>query len=161
MKIAFLYFYVIFAPFDDKNRRQFSAVCKMKMRILDNRTTLDSCTIFNFPMGSPINRLRLLYILTQQSRRISDLTSPSDSISKQFKDCFRKVIREKNAAVKKCVAYYRSIYFYSTRVLRAVALRVLRPFLQKKVLIVVYQALIRSFVEHINQTQNQNDVIRR
>ena len=30
-------------------------------------------------MGSPINRLRLLYMLTELSRRISDL-SPPDSI---------------------------------------------------------------------------------
>ena len=83
-------------------------------------------------MDGPINWLRLLYMLTQPSRRISDLSHP-DSILKG-KIASEKSFREKNAAAKKYIGYYRPIYLqYKTN-----TLRVLRSFLQKKDLIVVY-----------------------
>ena len=67
------------------------------MRILDNRTTPDNRIIFNFPVGNPINRIRLLYMLTQLSRRISD-SSPPDSILRA------KVASEKSSKEKKTAA---------------------------------------------------------
>ena len=66
---------------DDKNRRQFSAVYKVKTHIPDNRITPHNRTILSFSVGGPINRLRLLYMLiTELSCRINNL-SPPDSIS--------------------------------------------------------------------------------
>ena len=70
------------------------------MRILDNRTTPNNRTIFNFPVGNPINQLLLLYILTQLSRRDSYLTSLPDSISQA-----NKIASEKSSE-KKIVCLY-------------------------------------------------------
>ena len=84
------------------------------------------------------------------------MTSPPDSIS-QAKIASQKLSEEKRRSGEKYVTYYRPVYVQR----KTNAVRVLHPFLRKKDLIVVYQALILSFMEYTQQTQSQNDVIRR
>ena len=60
-------------------------------------------------MGSQINRLRLLYMLTELSRRISDL-SPPDSILQAQIASEKSSEEEKHSGEKKYVAYYMPMY---------------------------------------------------